>query len=101
MQSYQNLEAPKMEAVALKFWTWVFTITGVPSALATVFLYWGTWKADVVFFLAVISLVVRLGFEVTKKLDESDARKIQNKRDRLDLERERNKDKGTDSEHHY
>lgn len=85
----KNLDTQSMEAIVIKWGLWISTWVAIPASILGILQNWGTWKAEIIFLLAVLSICVRIFFEVVRKLDERDARKIQNEINRWEFEQKK------------
>lgn len=85
---YQHLFNAKTTParMELKLWLGVLYGTGLTSYIAAVIFNWGTWKQDILFFVAIMFGFARLGFYVLKQVQLWQLRKLQIKEKQRDLD---------------
>lgn len=65
----------------------LFYIFGVPATIAGILLNMGTWKADILFILSAILIVIKIVYVVKEKNQKARDKEMDLERKRLELDR--------------
>lgn len=67
--------------------TALFYIFGVPATIAGILLNMGTWKADILFILSAVLIVIKIFYIIREKNQKSRDKEMDLERKRLELDR--------------